>query len=259
MRKFVLCFLMLVFIFTPIRNCFADNIFEDQSVSIETDNENYSFTLIREISTITGQYVHTDAIPFSYSILCMDSLDRSIKTYEGSGKISSGENVTIIDVREIADEMKDKYLAKSFEIKIEMDVTKMDNAVCNSTGRITLSIEDIIIPGSQEYYDYLESMITGGQTNPSDYEDSNDEYPDDEYLDDEYPDDEYPDDEYPDDDYPEGKSGIAKGIAEATNEHISGGLVNIFSTTKTVLYVVGAAIIIGAVITVIVVLKNKKR
>lgn len=59
--------------------------------------------------------------------------------------------------------------------------------------------------------------------------------------------------------YPEGNNGIANGIAEAANERISVGLVNILSTVKTVLYVAGAAIIIGTVITVIVVLKNKKR
>lgn len=278
LRRIKLYFLILVvFVFSPIRICYGDIVSEDQSVSIETDDENYSFTLIREISTTTGQYVHTDTIPFSYSILCIDSLDRTIETYEGSGEISSGKDVTVIDVQEIADEMKDNYLAKSYEIKIEMNVTKIDNAVCNSMGRITLSIEDIIMPGSQEYFDYLESIITGGQTNQGDYEDSDEEYPDeeysnneyledeyleDEYLEDENPEDEYPEDEvlsdeYTDDEYLENNSGISKEIAETVNQHISGGQ-DKFSTVKTVLYIVGAAIISGAVITAIIVLRKKK-
>lgn len=233
MKKNVLCFLLLVvfiFVFTPIRSCFGDEVMEDQYVSTETDHENYSFKLKREKSTLTGRYVHTNEIPFSYNIVCKDSLYNTIKTYEGSGTIPEGGNSTVIDVREIAEEMKEKHLAKSYTIEIELDVTKMDNANYHSGEDITLSIEDIFIPGSPEYFEYIESMIHGNATVPDDDED--------------------PDEEEPED---------GNGIAEAINENVSGKSSNILTIAKTVLYIAGGAIVIGAVIGLIIVLSKKKR
>ena len=233
MKKNVLCLLLLVvfvFIFTPIRSCFGDEVMEEQFVSTETDHENYSFKLKREKSTFTGKYIHTDEISFSYNIVCKDSLYKTIKTYEGSGTIPAGGNSTVIDVREIAEEMKENHLEKSFMIEIQLDVTKMDNANYHSGEDITLSIEDILVPGSPEYMEYIESMILGNATVSSDEEDPYEEDPED-----------------------------GNGIADAINENVPGKFSNILTIDKMVLYIAGGAIVIGAVIGLIIVLSKKKR